>query len=403
MTSPFFAEIPGTTDDEVIANAIRSHLTQIWSAMPAIVAKDTTDGHIAQLQIAVNGTVIDGDGKKTNPAYPLIDDVPIHHHGGGKNVHTMPVVKGDETLVVFSSRPHDTWHQNGGTENNPIDSRTHHMSDGFTIRGYRSDPRKIKNVSNVSAQNRSEDGKHTHDVHPVNGITTKSVDKDDKADNPWKDAKKYFQSFVLGQTGVYHQAVDGNTTHQSTVDHNQITHSLKNGQHSITLDSVANTIVHSLFNGQHKIKLGSGGIDSTSNAEISHSAPSVSLTGSNNTNITAPQNNINGNTNIAGNTNISGILSALGGISGGGGGGISGGGAVTGSSVAVTGAVAGATIQTTGFTVASLNAAFPPASNVGMRAYVTDSVPAPAFLSTLTGGGSVVCPAFCNGVAWVAG
>jgi hypothetical protein len=165
------------------------------------------------------------------------------------------------------------------------------MSDAFTIRAYRSDPRKIKNVSNDSAQNRSEDGKHTHDVHPVDGITTKSVDANDMADNPWKDAKKYFQSFVKQAIGVFHQAVDGNTIHQSTVDHNQISHSLNGGQHSIILDFVKNTIVHSLFNGQHSISLGSGGISSISNALISHAAPNV--------NVTAAAHNVFAQTNIS--------------------------------------------------------------------------------------------------------
>jgi hypothetical protein len=39
---------------------------------------------------------------------------------------------------------------------------------------------------------------------------------------------------------------------------------------------------------------------------------------------------------------------------------------------------------------------------MGRRAYVTDAT-APTFLGTLTGGGTVVCPVFYNGTAWVAG
>lgn len=51
----------------------------------------------------------------------------------------------------------------------------------------------------------------------------------------------------------------------------------------------------------------------------------------------------------------------------------------------------------TGYTVGAL-----PTGSIGMRTYVTDAL-APVFLTTLTGGGSVVCPAFYNGTAWVAG
>jgi len=51
----------------------------------------------------------------------------------------------------------------------------------------------------------------------------------------------------------------------------------------------------------------------------------------------------------------------------------------------------------TGFTVATL-----PAGTIGMRSYVTDAL-APVFLAALTGGGTVKCPVFHNGTAWVAG
>lgn len=47
------------------------------------------------------------------------------------------------------------------------------------------------------------------------------------------------------------------------------------------------------------------------------------------------------------------------------------------------------------YTVATL-----PAGTIGDTAYVTDAT-APTYLGTLTGGGSVVCPVFYNGTAWV--
>ena len=55
------------------------------------------------------------------------------------------------------------------------------------------------------------------------------------------------------------------------------------------------------------------------------------------------------------------------------------------------------------YTVAQLNAAWPPSAGItGLRAAVTDAT-TPAFLVALVGGGGVICPAFCNGTAWVAG
>lgn len=54
------------------------------------------------------------------------------------------------------------------------------------------------------------------------------------------------------------------------------------------------------------------------------------------------------------------------------------------------------TVATAGYTVATL----PAAGTAGRRAYVTDAT-APTYLGALTGGGSVVCPVFDNGTAWV--
>jgi len=57
--------------------------------------------------------------------------------------------------------------------------------------------------------------------------------------------------------------------------------------------------------------------------------------------------------------------------------------------------LANGVIRLKNYTVATL-----PAGTQGDTAYVTDAT-APAYLGTLTGGGSVVCPVFFNGTAWV--
>lgn len=60
----------------------------------------------------------------------------------------------------------------------------------------------------------------------------------------------------------------------------------------------------------------------------------------------------------------------------------------------------GTPILGTALTVATLPAAS--MALKGARSFVTDAL-APVFLGALAGGGAVVCPAFCNGTAWVAG
>ncbi len=60
----------------------------------------------------------------------------------------------------------------------------------------------------------------------------------------------------------------------------------------------------------------------------------------------------------------------------------------------------GVLLPGTAYTVSSLPAAT--AGLRGARAHVTDAT-APTYLGALTGGGSVACPVFCNGSAWVSG
>ena len=60
------------------------------------------------------------------------------------------------------------------------------------------------------------------------------------------------------------------------------------------------------------------------------------------------------------------------------------------------GKVVGSRISTSGYTVATL-----PSGTIGDTAYVTDAV-SPTYLGNLVGGGSIVCPAFYNGTAWIA-
>jgi hypothetical protein len=56
------------------------------------------------------------------------------------------------------------------------------------------------------------------------------------------------------------------------------------------------------------------------------------------------------------------------------------------------------TLKTSAFTVATLPS--PPAQGLGAIAHVTDALN-PTYLGTLTGGGTVKCPVFYNGTAWV--
>lgn len=232
--------------------------------------------------------------------------------------------------------------------------------------------------------NRDDQKKTKHIVHRDNGITSQTGAQGQTG--PESDPTYNIQHFLHPKDGLLAKMTDQD-----------------NGDHLLSLIPKGGSgvigAVLSAFGGKHKHTITDAGHELTSDKKVDVTAPT--------TNIKSQQ------TNIQGNTSVQGVLSALGGITGGGGGGGGGGagggsgginaqGGITGASVSVTGNSASDTLSTNGYTVAALNTAFPPADNAGMRAYVTDST-GQAFRITLIGGGAVVCPAFCNGVSWIAG
>ena len=153
-------------------------LKAVAGSMPAIIQK-ASDGHTAVAQSTIQGSFTDYDtGKVTYGPIAQFADMSVHFHGGGGTTHTHPVSVGDEGIVHFMSRPYDTWWQNGGTNNNPIDSRMHSHADGMWVGGVRSNPRKLNPAPSTSSdQVRSDDGHHVRDTHPQNGLTSASTVK----------------------------------------------------------------------------------------------------------------------------------------------------------------------------------------------------------------------------------
>lgn len=205
-------------DDPVFAiqAAIRGELKNVWTVLPVVV-QSSKEGHVAVLQSAINGQVRKDDDTIVTAPLPQFSEVPIHFAGGGGVSATHPVKSGDEGIAVFMARPQDTWHQSGGTNNDPIDSRYHSLSDARYIAGGRSDPRKLKNVAPDAHHVRSDDGKHTVEVHPTKGITHKSVPPSDASPDPFNAATTYSSTEIKHDTGVTHKRVKPGQSHSVTI------------------------------------------------------------------------------------------------------------------------------------------------------------------------------------------
>jgi hypothetical protein len=141
---------------------------QIRVAMPGIIQSFDADAATAVVQPAIRSVETDNDGKRTTKNYPLLMDVPVVFPRGGGCTLTFPVKAGDECLVIFADRCIDFWWQNGGVQE-PVDDKTHDLSDAFCIVGPQSQAKKITGISTSAVELRSDDGETKLSLNPSSG------------------------------------------------------------------------------------------------------------------------------------------------------------------------------------------------------------------------------------------
>ena len=84
-------------------------------------------------------------GDKTVP-YPVLTQCPVFVLSGGGGCLTMPVSPGDSCLVLFNDRDIDNWYESGAVTA-PNTARTHDLSDGLAIVGFRHQANPIPDYS----------------------------------------------------------------------------------------------------------------------------------------------------------------------------------------------------------------------------------------------------------------
>jgi ribosomal protein L18E len=144
-------------------------------AIPGIVQSFDPVEQTVTVQSAIRERIRDQDGNMSFTDLPLLLDVPVMFPRAGGFVLTMPVVPGDECLVIFGDMCIDAWWSNGGVQNQ-IEKRRHDLSDGLAIMGVWSQPRVVSGYSTNSAQLRTEDGSTCIDIKPEEiGVTALNV------------------------------------------------------------------------------------------------------------------------------------------------------------------------------------------------------------------------------------
>lgn len=146
--------------------ALDGRQSRIWTAMPGIIVRVDYTKMVCDIRLAILGIQNTSNPQTIlNAPYPLLVNVPIVFPQAGGFVLTLPIIIGNEVLVVFASRCIDSWWQNGApisgsdaTPTIPLDYRFHDLSDGFAIPGPCSVPNVIPNISTTDAQLRNTAG-----------------------------------------------------------------------------------------------------------------------------------------------------------------------------------------------------------------------------------------------------
>lgn len=156
ITMPERMAQPESSKAEVMRRLRDTIGADIRIAEPGIIESFDASKQTVTVSIALKErTVIEGN--VTWEEIPTLVDVPVVLPRAGGYVVTMPIVAGDECLVIFGDKCMDAWWQSGGKQN-PMELRRHDLSDGYAILGCWSQPRAISNYSTSTVQLRNESG-----------------------------------------------------------------------------------------------------------------------------------------------------------------------------------------------------------------------------------------------------
>ncbi|MFJ7312511.1 Gp138 family membrane-puncturing spike protein [Pseudomonas sp. NPDC098747] len=146
--------------------ALKSWQSKVWTSLPGIIQSFDPEAMTCDVQPAVRPLMRTPAGDFINIDLPLLVDCPTQFPAGGGCTLTFPVVKGDECMLLISSRCLDSWWQSGEVQALAT-LRMNNIADAVALLGFRSKPRSIPSVSTEAAQLRSDDGLAFVEINPT--------------------------------------------------------------------------------------------------------------------------------------------------------------------------------------------------------------------------------------------
>lgn len=149
---------------QAIQTVIDSNLIDLHVSLPAKIVTYDPDTQFASVQIQIMFKLDNGSLHQ----WPVLPDIPVKHsraNGGAAFVH-MPLVPGDDVMLICCERSLDNWKTQGGMTD-PADIRKFNITDCYALVGGSALPNAFK-VTNPTA------------IQIVNGQTTLNVQPDGK-------------------------------------------------------------------------------------------------------------------------------------------------------------------------------------------------------------------------------
>src|SRR3954471_21864024 len=118
-------QLAGSPESAATA-ALEAALKEVHTAYPGIIEEYRPADQTVSVRPAIRRIFVDQGAVEL----PLIFDVPVFFPAAGELVQTWPITKGDECLLVVSSRAIDGWFEAGNVQD-PTEYRMHDLSDCF--------------------------------------------------------------------------------------------------------------------------------------------------------------------------------------------------------------------------------------------------------------------------------
>lgn len=120
---------------EMLRHVLEYRAQTLHVSLPGIIESYDAAKQRASVRLAVQWRMhVQGDQAELQPP-ELLPSVPVMFPRGGGAFITWPLAKGDQVLVVFQDRSIDRWTAMGGVVD-PIDPRSHHLSDAVCLPGF---------------------------------------------------------------------------------------------------------------------------------------------------------------------------------------------------------------------------------------------------------------------------